>query len=178
MIDMREGSGGYARMLFEVPTRGLLGYRGEFVVDTRGEGTLYTRVLGFRTHAGDIKKRDEGSMISMITGKALAFALDNLQNRGILYIAPSTEVYEGMVVGNVSKGGDMSVNPVKGKQLTNMRASGSDDSIKLVPAWELTIERGLETMSEDEYLEITPESVRLRKQLLKETDRTKAGRKK
>lgn len=178
MIDMREGSGGYARMLFEVPTRGLLGYRGEFVIDTRGEGTLYTRVLGFRPHAGDIKKRDEGSMISMISGKALAFALDNLQNRGVLYIAPGVEVYEGMVVGNVTKGSDMAVNPVKGKQLTNMRSSGTDEAVKLVPAWEISIERGLETMAEDEYLEVTPESVRLRKQFLKESERTKAGRKK
>ena len=178
MTDMREGSGGYTRMLIEVPTRGLLGYRGEFTIDTRGEGTLYTRVLGFRPYAGEIKKRDTGSMISMISGKALAFALDNLQNRGVLYIAPSVEVYEGMVVGNVTKGSDMSVNPVKGKQLTNMRSSGTDEAIKLVPAWELSIERGLETMAEDEYLEVTPLSVRLRKQFLKESDRTKAGRKK
>ncbi len=178
MTDMREGSGGYTRMLIEVPTRGLLGYRGEFTIDTRGEGTLYTRVLGFRPYAGEIKKRDTGSMISMISGKALAFALDNLQNRGVLYIAPSVEVYEGMVVGNVTKGSDMSVNPVKGKQLTNMRSSGTDEAVKLVPAWELSIERGLETMAEDEYLEVTPQSVRLRKQFLKEGDRTKAGRKK
>jgi GTP-binding protein len=117
-------------------------------------------------------------MISMISGKALAFALDNLQNRGVLYIAPGVEVYEGMVVGNVTKGSDMSVNPVKGKQLTNMRSSGTDEAVKLVPAWELSIERGLETMAEDEYLEVTPQSVRLRKQFLKESDRTKAGRKK
>ena len=178
MTDMREGSGGYTRMLIEVPTRGLLGYRGEFTIDTRGEGTLYTRVLGFRPYAGEIKKRDTGSMISMISGKALAFALDNLQNRGVLYIAPSVEVYEGMVVGNVTKGSDMSVNPVKGKQLTNMRSSGTDEAVKLVPAWELSIERGLITMAEDEYLEVTPQSVRLRKQFLKEGDRTKAGRKK
>ncbi len=178
MTDMREGSGGYTRMLIEVPTRGLLGYRGEFTIDTRGEGTLYTRVLGFRPYAGEIKKRDTGSMISMISGKALAFALDNLQNRGVLYIAPGVEVYEGMVVGNVTKGSDMSVNPVKGKQLTNMRSSGTDEAVKLVPAWELSIERGLETMAEDEYLEVTPQSVRLRKQFLKESDRTKAGRKK
>ncbi len=178
MTDMREGSGGYTRMLIEVPTRGLLGYRGEFTIDTRGEGTLYTRVLGFRPYAGEIKKRDTGSMISMITGKVLAFALDNLQNRGVLYVGPGAEVYEGMVVGNVTKGSDMVVNPVKGKQLTNMRSSGTDEAIKIIPAWEITIERGLETMAEDEYLEVTPESVRLRKQFLRETDRTKAGRKK
>ena len=178
MTDMREGSGGYTRMLIEVPTRGLLGYRGEFTIDTRGEGTLYTRVLGFRPYAGEIKKRDTGSMISMITGKVLAFALDNLQNRGALYVGPGAEVYEGMVVGNVTKGSDMAVNPVKGKQLTNMRSSGTDEAIKIIPAWEITIERGLETMAEDEYLEVTPLSVRLRKQFLREGDRTKAGRSK
>jgi GTP-binding protein len=178
MTDMREGSGGYTRMLIEVPTRGLLGYRGEFTIDTRGEGTLYTRVLGFRPYAGEIKKRDTGSMISMITGKVLAFALDNLQNRGVLYVGPGTEIYEGMVVGNVTKGSDMAVNPVKGKQLTNMRSSGTDEAIKIIPAWDITIERGLETMAEDEYLEVTPQSVRLRKQFLKEGDRTRVGRKK
>lgn len=177
MMEMKEGSGGYTRLIFEVPTRGLLGYRGEFMIDTRGEGTLYTRVLGFRPFAGDIKKRDEGSMVSMVTGKALAFSLNNLQERGVLYVGAGTEVYEGMVVGNVAKGSDMAVNPIKGKQLTNMRASGSDDAIKLTPPWELSIERGLETMAEDEYLEITPKSVRLRKQLLSETERVRAGRK-
>ena len=178
MMEMKEGSGGYTRLIFEVPTRGLLGYRGEFMVDTRGEGTLYSRVLGFRPYAGDIKKRDEGSMVSMATGKALAFSLNNLQERGLLYIAPSTEVYDGMVVGNVTKGTDMAVNPIKGKAMSNMRSSGADEAIKLVPPIELTIERGLEIMLVDEYLEVTPLSVRLRKQLLTETDRTKAGRKK
>ncbi len=178
MMEMKEGSGGYTRLIFEVPTRGLLGYRGEFMVDTKGEGTLYSRVVGFRPYAGEIKKRDEGSMVSMATGKALAFSLNNLQERGTLYIAPSTEVYEGMVVGNVTKGTDMSVNPIKGKAMSNMRSSGADEAIKLVPPIEISIERGLEIMLVDEYLEVTPLSVRLRKQLLTETDRTKAGRKK
>jgi GTP-binding protein len=178
MMEMKEGSGGFTRLIFEVPTRGLLGYRGEFIVDTRGEGTIYSRVIGFRPYVGEIKKRDSGSMISMAAGKAAGFALANLQTRGVLYIGAADEVYEGMVVGNVAKGTDMSVNPIKGKQLTNMRASGTDDAIKLTPAWELSIERGLEVMSDDEYLEVTPASVRLRKQLLKESDRTKAGRKK
>jgi len=177
MMEMKEGSGGYTRLIFEVPTRGLLGYRGEFMVDTRGEGTLYTRVLGFRPFVGEIKKREEGSMVSMATGKALAFSLNNLQERGTLYISPSTEVYEGMVVGNVTKGTDMTVNPIKGKAMSNMRSSGADEAIKLVPPLEITIERGLEIILSDEYLEVTPHNVRLRKQLLTETRRTKAGRK-
>jgi GTP-binding protein len=178
MMEMKEGSGGFTRLIFEVPTRGLLGYRGEFMVDTRGEGTIYSRVIGFRPYVGEIKKRDSGSMVSMVLGKAAAFALANLQTRGVLYIDAGTEVYEGMVVGNVTKGNDMAVNPIKGKQLTNMRSAGTDDAIKLTPAWEVSIERGLEVMNEDEYLEITPTSVRLRKQLLTESERNRLGRKK
>jgi len=176
MMDMREGSGGYQRLLFEIPTRGLLGYRGEFMVDTRGEGTLYTRVLGFRPYAGEIDHKDVGAMISMEMGKAAAFSLDNLQTRGTLYIGHAAEVYEGMVIGNATKGEDMSVNPTKGKAMSNMRSSGADEAIKLTPPWDLNIERGLEVMNADEYLEITPLSVRLRKQFLKETDRIRASR--
>lgn len=178
MMEMKEGSGGFTRLTFEVPTRGLLGYRGEFTVDTKGEGTIYSRVIGFRPFVGEIKKRDSGSMVSMIGGKAAGFALANLQTRGVLYIDASAEVYEGMVVGNVTKGNDMAVNPIKGKQLTNMRSSGTDEAIKLIPAWEISIERGLEVMSEDEYLEVTPTSVRLRKQILRESERSRGARKK
>ncbi|MEK7167750.1 MAG: translational GTPase TypA, partial [Patescibacteria group bacterium] len=119
-----------------------------------------------------------GSMISMASGKTATYALDNLQNRGLMYVGANIEVYEGMVIGNVAKGNDLTVNPIKGKNLTNMRASGSDDSIRLTPPWEITLERGLEIMAEDEYLEVTPKSVRLRKQILSELDRVKQGRKK
>ncbi|MBI2677119.1 MAG: translational GTPase TypA [Candidatus Yanofskybacteria bacterium] len=156
------------RLFFEGPTRGLLGYRNQFVIDTKGEGILSSRFVGFRSYAGEIKKRLVGSMVSMADGKALGFSLWNLQDRGTLYIGPGTEVYSGMVVGNTAKGEEMYVNPIKGKQLTNMRAAGSDESIYLTPPFELTIERGLEIMAEDEYLEITPQSVRLRKQNLKQ----------
>ncbi len=165
------------RLIFQGPTRGLLGYRNQFIIDTKGEGILSSRVVGFFPYAGDIKRRAVGSMISMAAGKALGFSLWNLQERGVLYISPGTEVYEGMVIGNTSKGEEMTVNPTKGKQLTNMRASGSDEAIDLVPPFLLTIERGLEIMAEDEYLEITPESVRLRKQFLTEIDRSRARRK-
>ncbi|MFA6536245.1 MAG: translational GTPase TypA [Candidatus Paceibacterota bacterium] len=176
MVDLKI-HGNTSRMIFTGPTRGLLGYRNQFIIDTRGEGILSSRFVGFKPYAGEITKRHVGSMISMANGKALGFALWNLQERGVLYIGPTTEVYEGMVIGNTSKGEEMMVNPTKGKQLTNMRASGSDESIDLVPPFEITIERGLETMSEDEYLEITPKSVRLRKQLLTELDRSKVKRK-
>jgi len=161
------------RLIFEGPTRGLLGYKNQFVVDTKGEGILASNVIGFKPHVGEIKRRKVGSMISMATGKALGFALFGLQDRGELYIGPGAEVYEGMVVGNTSKGEEMMVNPTKGKNLTNVRASGSDDAIVLTPYKPLTIEIGLEIMQNDEYLEVCPESVRLRKKYLKETERKK-----
>ena len=164
------------RLIFEMPTRGLLGYRNEFIVDTRGEGILCTHVLGFKPYAGEIEKSGLGSMISMATGKALAFSLGNLQDRGTLYISPTTQVYEGMVVGNVAKGNDMAVNPIKGKELSNMRASGSDDTIKITPAVDLTLEMGLAIINEDEYLEVTPKNIRLRKQFLTEVERVRAAR--
>jgi len=156
------------RLVFEIPTRGLLGFRSEFMTDTRGEGIMASRVVGFRPHTGEIKRRKVGSMISMTTGKALGYALYNLQERGALYIGPNIEVYEGMVIGNVSKGIDMTVNPTKGKHLTNMRASGADEALYLTPPLKLTLERGLEIMADDELLEITPRSVRLRKKVLKQ----------
>ena len=167
----------HIRLIYEIPTRGLLGYRNEFIVDTRGEGILCSEVIGFRPYTGIIEKRNVGSMISGETGKVLAYSLDNLQTRGVLYIKPNVEVYSGQVIGNTSKGLDMTVNPIKGKQLTNMRASGSDDAIQLTPPLDLTLERGLEVMSDDEYLEITPKSVRLRKQQLSETERVRFTRK-
>lgn len=169
-------AGASSRLRFEGPTRGLLGYRNQFVIDTRGEGILSSRFIGFRSFAGEIRRRTTGSMISMITGKALGYALWNLQERGTLYISPNVEVYEGMVIGNTAKGEELTVNPTKGKQLTNMRSKGSDEAIDLVPAYELTIERGLEIMAEDEYLEITPKNIRLRKQQLTEIDRARARR--
>ncbi len=177
MKDMK-GEGASVRIIFEGPTRGLLGYRGEFTVDTKGDGILTNRFIGFRPYAGEMEKRAAGSMTSMASGKALAFALNNLQNRGTLYIGPGTEVYEGMIIGNTSKGDEMAVNPIKGKNLTNMRAAGSDENVQLAPPRLLSIESGLEIMSGDEYLEVTPNSVRLRKQILKEGERVKSSRRK
>jgi GTP-binding protein len=127
---------------------------------------------------GEIEYRTVGSMVSMANGKSVGFSLWNLQERGELYIGPGTEVYEGMVIGNVSKGKDMAVNPTKGKELTNMRSKGSDEAIILTPPIELTLERGLEIINDDEYLEITPGNIRLRKQFLTEVDRVRAKRQK
>jgi GTP-binding protein len=176
ITDMNEKDG-TTRIKAEIPTRGLLGYRGEFIVDTKGLGILSARFTKFGPYAGTIDRRDVGSMTSMETGKALGFSIWNLQDRGTMYIHPATEVYEGMIVGNTSKGEEMMVNPTKGKQLSNMRSSGADEAITLIPPFEITIERGLEIMNGDEYLEITPKSVRLRKQLLTDSERSKNKRK-
>lgn len=165
---------GITRMLLEIPTRGLLGYRGQFVVDTKGEGILASRFIGFKDYAGEIKKRDVGSMTSMVKGKIAAFSLWTLQERGILYVEHGDDVYEGMVIGNVTKGDEMSVNPTKGKQLSNMRSSGTDEAVNVKPPYRLSIERALEVMADDEYLEITPKNVRLRKKFLTEQDRSKS----
>ncbi len=176
MTDMKTKEG-LSRMIFEIPTRGLLGYRNAFTIDTKGEGILSSRFIEFREFAGEIEKRETGSMTSMMSGKTLGFSLWNLQNRGRLFVDPATEVYEGMVVGDVARGEDMDVNPCKGKQLTNMRSSGTDEALLLTPPYKLDIERGLELMRGDEYLEITPKSVRLRKKFLTELDRARSRRK-
>ncbi len=176
MKDMREKDGN-TRMIFEIPTRGLLGFRGVFMIDTKGNGILSSRMIGFKDFAGDITRKEVGSMVCMENGKTSAFSLWNLQERGILYVGPAVEVYEGMVIGNVTKGNELAVNPTKGKQLTNVRSSGNDEAIVLIPAFTMTIERGLETMNEDEYLEVTPLSVRLRKVFLTESERSRNKRK-
>lgn len=172
LMNMKENEG-ITRLTFEIPTRGILGYRGEFIVDTKGEGILSARFLEFRPHVGTIEKHEFGSMISMENGEAVGFALWNLQERGTLYIGAGVPVYEGMILGNTSKGDDLEVNPCKGKVLSNYRSSGKDEAITLIPPFTLSIERGLEIMHESDYLEITPQSVRLRKQFLKKADRDK-----
>ncbi len=171
-----ELKGSHCFMIFEGPSRGLFGYRNQFVIDTKGNGILASRFIEYRPYAGKISHRKAGSMISGFTGKTLAYALDNLQERGTLYVGANTEVYEGMVIGDTTKGDQMTVNPIKGKHLTNTRAAGSDDAINLTPPRIITIESGLELIDKDEYLEITPKSARIRKKHLKETDRAKARR--
>jgi len=168
--------GNSVRLTLTGPTRGLLGYKNMFIIDTKGEGILSSRVIGFKPYAGEIRRRIVGSMISMASGKALGYSLWSLQDRGQLYIKPAAEVYEGMVIGNTSKGEEMMANPTKGKNQSNVRSSGMDEALTLVPIFDLTIERGMEIMADDEYLEITPKSVRLRKQALTQNDRAKSRR--
>ncbi len=162
---------------FEIPTRGLLGFRSAILTMTHGEGVLYHAFDHYGPHCGEIKKRQAGSMISGFTGTAVAFALNNLQERGPLFISPGTEVYDGMIIGEHNKGADLVVNPLKGKELTNMRASGADDAIKLKPPVDMSLDAAIEYIQDDEYVEITPHHIRLRKKLLLKSDRKRKARK-
>ena len=166
---------GVTNMEFEVPTRGLLGFRSRFVIETKGEGIIYSSFDHYEEYKGAIDKRDVGSMISGFPGTAMAFSLFNLQDRGPILIEPTTEVYEGMIIGEHLKGSDLVVNPTKNKQLTNMRASGTDEAIRLVPIRKMTLEDCLDYIGDDEYVEVTPVSLRLRKKWLTETDRKRNG---
>lgn len=161
-------------MEFLVPTRGLLGFRGQFIVLTKGEGTMFHSFEKFVPYMGTIEKRQVGSLISMADGDAIAFALFGLQDRGPLFIHPQTKVYEGMILGEHNQGTDLVVNPIKTKKLTNVRASGKDDAINLTPPIPMTLERALEYIDADEYVEITPENIRIRKKHLKEVDRKRS----
>ena len=161
---------GSSRIEYVIPTRGLLGYRMEFMTDTKGEGTLSHVFSHYGPHKGSIARRTSYSIISMADGKATGFALYGIQDRGVLFIEPGTEVYEGMVVG-ASMRDTMVVNPIKGKKLTNMRSSGADDAIALAPPIDMNLERALEYIDEDEYVEATPKSIRIRKKWLKEHER-------
>jgi len=168
---------GIVSMEFEVPTRGLLGFRTNFILITKGEGTLYHSFNHWGAHKGEIKKRSVGSMISGNTGTTRAYALWKLQERGPLFVGPTVEVYEGMVIGEHNQGTDIPVNPVKEKQLTNVRASGTDEGIYLTPPIPMTLEKALEYIQDDEFVEITPQNIRLRKQHLTENDRKRNKRK-
>jgi len=162
---------GSTQMEFIAPTRGLLGFRSIFILLTKGEGTFYHSFSHYEPYCGKIEKRQVGSMISQETGTALAFALYNLQPRGPIFITPQTDVYEGMIIGENNQGTDLTVNPLKGKKLTNVRASGTDDAIALTPPIDITLEKAIEYIADDEYAEITPSKIRLRKKFLKEHER-------
>jgi GTP-binding protein len=165
---------GNTTLEFEVPTRGLLGFRGIFLLMTRGEGTLYHSYDHYAPYLGDIEKRAVGSMISGETGSTMAYSLWKLQERGPLFIGPATEVYEGMIIGEHNQGQDLTVNPTKNKQLTNVRSSGADEALNLTPITAMTLENAIEYIKEDEYAEITPTQVRLRKKILTEAGRKRA----
>ncbi|MBR7047008.1 MAG: translational GTPase TypA [Campylobacter sp.] len=157
---------GQTRIEFEIPARGLIGFRSQFLTDTKGEGVMNHSFLEFRPLTGNVEKRQNGALVSMEDGVALGYSLWNLQDRGVLFIAPQAKVYVGMIIGEHSRPNDLEVNPIKGKNLTNVRASGSDDAIKLVPPRTLNLERALEWIEEDELVEVTPLSIRVRKRYL------------
>jgi GTP-binding protein len=164
---------GQQRIEFEIPARGLIGFRGQFLTDTKGEGIMNHSFLEYRPYSGIVETRSNGALISMENGDAVAYSLNNIQERGVLFIGPQTKVYMGMIIGEHSRPNDLDVNPIKGKNLTNMRASGSDDAIKLVPPRNLSLEKALEWIEDDELLEITPLNIRIRK---KELDPSKRKR--
>jgi len=175
MVHM-SGDNGYSRLEYHVPTRGLLGYRSEFINDTRGEGTMERRFLDFEEYKGEIPGRTNGVAIAIEEGECTPYALFNIGERVQMFVEPGTRVYEGMIVGMNSRGGDMEVNPCKAKKVSNMRAAGSDEAIKLSPARKFTLEEALEFIAEDELVEITPDDIRLRKKLLREIERRRSGR--
>ncbi|MCQ2640085.1 translational GTPase TypA [Helicobacter pylori] len=174
MKAMNPMSDGYTRLEFEIPARGLIGYRSEFLTDTKGEGVMNHSFLEFRPFSGSVESRKNGALISMENGEATAFSLFNIQERGALFINPQTKVYVGMVIGEHSRDNDLDVNPIKSKHLTNMRASGSDDAIKLTTPRTMVLERALEWIEEDEILEVTPLNLRIRKKILDPNMRKRA----
>lgn len=166
MTSLSPQGSGRIRIEFKIPARGLIGFRSQFLTDTRGTGLMNHRFLGYEPYAGDLPTRTKGAMISMETGSVTAYALDGLQPRGILFVAPGTEVYAGMIIGEHSRDNDLDVNPTKGKKLTNMRASGTDDAVKLSPPRVMTLEGSFDWINDDELIEVTPQTIRLRKRQL------------
>lgn len=175
MVQMT-GENGYSRLEYHVPTRGLLGYRSEFINDTRGEGTMERRFLEFQPYKGEIQGRVNGVAIAIEEGTCTPYALFNIGERVQMFVEPGTKVYEGMIVGMNSRSDDMEVNPCKAKKVSNMRAAGSDEAIKLSPPRTFTLEEALEFIEDDELVEITPDDIRLRKKLLREIERRRSGR--
>lgn len=177
MVNMDEDNG-YVKLTYTAPTRGLLGFRTEFINDTHGEGTLLRRVSGYTPYTGEIPQRMLGAMISTDTGTAMTYALWNLQERGSLFISPQTEVYEGMIIGESSRNIDMDVNPLKNKKLTAIRSSGRDEAMLLTPPRVFSLEAALEWINDDELVEVTPDAIRLRKKGLTAQDRRNLYREK
>ncbi|MCX7951145.1 MAG: translational GTPase TypA [Clostridiales bacterium] len=178
MVNMTSAINGYVRLEFKIPARGLIGYRNEFLTDTKGNGILNHIFYGYEPFKGDIPERTRGALVAFETGEAVTYGLFNAQERGILYITPGTPVYQGMIVGMCSRNEDIDVNVCKKKHVSNMRASGSDEALKLTPPLELTLEKCIELISSDELVEVTPKSIRMRKKILDPTIRKREAAKK
>src|SRR6185369_570712 len=178
MIEMRPSGGGRLRLVFHAPTRGLIGYQGELLTDTRGTAVLNRLFHAYQPYKGEIPGRRNGVLISNDSGEAVAYALWNLEDRGPMMIEPGWKVYQGMIVGEHTRENDLEVNVLKGKKLTNIRTTSKDEAVRLTPPIRMTLERALAYIEDDELVEVTPKSIRLRKKLLDENDRKKEERKK
>jgi GTP-binding protein len=176
MIDMRPSGGGKTRITFIAPSRGLIGYQGEFMTDTRGTGLMSRLFHGYTPYKGPIEGRRNGVLISNADGTAVAYALWNLEDRGPMFINPGTPVYQGMIIGEHSRDNDLEVNPLKAKQLTNIRTTSKDEAIRLTPPRAMTLEQAIAYIEDEELVEVTPKSIRLRKRLLDPNERKRAGR--
>ena len=178
MLEMKPSTGGKTRIIFLVPSRGLIGYQSEFLTDTKGSGVINRIFSSYGAYKGEMASAKPGALIATDSGEAVAYAIFNLQERGIMFVKPQQKIYTGMIVGENSKQGDLEVNLLKGKQLTNVRASGTDEAIRLTPPRQLTLEDMITYIADDELVEVTPKSLRLRKRLLDPNERKRAGRSK
>jgi GTP-binding protein len=174
MLEMRPSGGGKVRLVFHVPSRGLIGYQSEFLTDTRGTGLMNRLYHGYAPYKGVIQGRRNGVLISNGEGEAVAYALWNLEDRGPMMIEPGAKVYQGMIIGEHSRGNDLEVNVLKGKQLTNIRAAGKDEAVRLTTPMDMSLEKALAYIEDEELVEVTPKSIRLRKRMLDPTDRKRA----
>ena len=175
LLNMGTGTGGYTRLEFSIPSRGLIGYRGEFMTDTKGNGIINTIFEGYEPYKGDIAYRKQGSLIAFETGESVTYGLFSAQDRGTLFIGPGEKVYAGMVIGSCSRQEDIELNVCKKKHLTNTRSSSADEALTLVPPRILSLEQALDFIDTDELLEVTPESLRIRKRILDPTMRKRAN---
>ncbi len=176
MTDMRPSGGGKLRLTFHAPTRGLIGYQGEFLTDTRGTGIMSRLFHGYAPWKGPIEGRRNGVLVSTGAGEAVAYALWNLEERGPMFITPGTPVYQGMIIGAHTRGNDLDVNPLKGKQLTNIRTTAKDEAVRLTPPQLMTLEQAIAYIADDELVEVTPKSIRLRKRWLDPNERKRQSR--
>jgi GTP-binding protein len=171
MLDMRAAGAGKTRIIFHAPSRGLIGYQNRFLTETRGTGVMNRLFHSYDSYKGDVSGRKSGALISTDTGTAVAYAIFNLQDRGTMFISHQTPVYQGMIVGEHTRDNDLEINVLKGKQLTNVRASGTDEAVKLVTPRVMSLEQMMAYINEDELLEVTPQSLRLRKKFLDPIER-------
>jgi len=176
LVDMRPSGGGKLRIVMHVPTRGLIGYHGDFLTDTRGTGVMYRLFHAYAPYKGDIPGRRTGALISNGQGTTVAYAIWNLEDRGPMLVGAGVKVYRGMIIGEHTRGNDLEVNVLKGKQLTNIRAAGKDEAVRLTPPIAMSLEKALAYISDDELVEVTPKSIRLRKRLLDPHERKRAQR--